>query len=191
MTRIQASIQAATKQVVGELGVAKASVAAIMAVVGTRRQTFYAYYPDKYAAITAVTSADLQAAVVGCTDYVHWPKMVTHIVDTLAENRTFYAQLVGAEGSLPPTQNLQKQVMGLVESVLSQLAGYFGIAVPKAYGEFIEAVIPTALTAELARWLKDPEPRSAGMEAAFIITFLDGTIAGFQKTEPEFARVMS
>lgn len=96
--RIQAQITQTTKNLLCQYSFQELSVTLIMRTAHLRRQSFYRYFPDKYALVTGIYQADLTQAVTVPADNAHWQQLVQQVLTYFEQNRLFYQRVLVITG---------------------------------------------------------------------------------------------
>lgn len=72
----------------------KISITEIMAHADLRRQTFYAYFTDKYDLLAWIYNQEFTENVWHFLDYEHWTKVLPRILHYLKKNKLFYQKIL-------------------------------------------------------------------------------------------------
>lgn len=188
--RIQTQITQTTKNLLIPYSFQELSVTLIMRTAHLRRQSFYRYFPDKYALVTGIYQTDLTQAVTAPADDAHWEQLVTQLLTYFAHNRLFYRRVLVVTGQNALAPVIQNQIASLIRQVVLDLCDQNQLPVATDYVQFIQMMLAPGLFQELRRWLFDAQPRPLPQECDYVITFIGDTIQGLMQSKtPENAVV--
>lgn len=180
---IQTQITQTTKNLLIPYSFQELSVTLIMRTAHLRRQSFYRYFPDKYALVTGIYQTDLTQAVTVPADDAHWQQLVMQLLTYFERNRFFYRRVLVVTGQNALAPIIQAEIATLIHEVLLDLCAQNQLPVTADYIQFIQMMLAPGLFAELRRWLFDCQPRSLQQEGDYLMTFIGDTIQGLMQSK--------
>ncbi|HEL2359321.1 TPA: dihydroxyacetone kinase transcriptional activator DhaS [Streptococcus suis] len=98
----------------------KISVVDIMQEAGTRRQTFYNHFLDKYELLDWIFETELQEQVTDNLTYISGIKLLDELLYYIESNQSFYRQLFEIKGQNDFVSYLEGYFMVLMEKIINE-----------------------------------------------------------------------
>jgi probable dihydroxyacetone kinase regulator len=174
----QQMIATAFKQLMVEQPFNKISVTTIMNKTGIRRQTFYDYFPDKYALLDWIYDQEIGVYIDEHLSYIHWTQVLAQLFNYFDANRAFYQNALSIEGQNAFERHFIHHVHQLINRIIQDLASAHHITLSTDYQAFLLSFLSNALVAYTAEWLRSRHPQSVSKVITALKMTLTDTING-------------
>ncbi|WP_424348963.1 dihydroxyacetone kinase transcriptional activator DhaS [Latilactobacillus sp. 5-91] len=175
---IQKEIATAFKTLMVDTPFKQISVTLIMRTAGIRRQTFYDYFPDKYALLTWIYDQEIGEYVADHLTYPHWTIILEQLLTYFEDNRTFYQNAITIDGQNSFETHFKHHLRQLVQIIIDDLTQLHHLTLSPTYQQFLLDYLSGAIVAYTASWLRTDQPQSIRQVSAALQITLTDTING-------------
>lgn len=174
----QKKIAASFKSLMLEMPLTKISVTTIMTHAAIRRQTFYEYFPDKYALLAWIYDQEVGEYVDDNLSYTHWTLILEQLFQYFDDNRQFYQNALSIEGQNSFESHLIQHVRQLVNTIIKNMITNQGITLSANYQKFLLNYLSGALVTYTTGWLQERHPGSVEQVTTALKMTLTDTLNG-------------
>lgn len=175
---IQKEIATAFKTLMVDTPFKQISVTLIMTTAGIRRQTFYDYFPDKYALLTWIYDQEIGEYIADHLTYPDWTILLEQLLTYFERNRVFYQNAITINGQNSFETHFNQHLHRLVQIIIDDLTQLHQLTLSPTYQQFLLDYLSGAIIAYTANWLRTEQPQSIQQVSTALQTTLTDTING-------------
>lgn len=174
----QKKIAAAFKTLMVEEPFSKISVTMIMTHAQIRRQTFYDYFPDKFALLAWLYDQEIGEQIDDNLNYVDWPQILEALFLYFDQNRQFYQNALSIKGQNSFEGYFMQHIRQLINHIIKQMITVHQLKLSTNYQKFLLNYLSGALVAFTSNWLQSRHPESVKQVTTELKITLTDTING-------------